>query len=359
MEEMTPAKKRRKAAGVLLFILINAAVIWFTAMSEYRKGGSAQNFFTIRVHWMYLIPTAACFLAAISAEISKYAVMMKKLCGRVRFKTVYEVTLLGRYFDNITPSGIGGQPFQIYYLSKNGIPAGDCAVMPVAAFINMQSAFCIIAIVMFILRGSVISQPAIHVAAYIGLVLYMGLPIIIILFTLAPVWTEKAVRWFINLFAKIHLVKDPDGTNSAAIATLQDYRTDIIELMKVRGLAVILLVLSIVYQAGICSMPYFVIRMFGGHMSWADALATTMFIYAAIAFHPHAGQCRRGGGLLLPRLFHAHSGTHFLGHAGLAFLLLLHLYNLGYSNLCAQLYHRQETCRKIRASPCSRAITKG
>jgi uncharacterized protein (TIRG00374 family) len=289
MDVKTPAQKRRKALGILLFVAINAAVIIWTASSEYHKGGNAQNFFTLRVRWRYLIPTAACFAAAITAEISKYAVMMKKLCGEIRLKTVYEVTLLGRYFDNITPSGIGGQPFQIYYLSKNGVPSGDSAVMPIAAFINMQTAFCILAITMFSIDGSVISQPGIHVAAYIGLLLYMGLPIIIVLFTLAPVWMEKVIRWFIVLLGKMHLVKNVDSTESAAINTLKDYRSDIMAMMRVRGLAVVLLALSLVYQAGICSMPYFVIRMFGGHMSWVDATTTTLFIYAAIAFIPTPG----------------------------------------------------------------------
>ena len=282
-------KKKHNYITILLFILLNAAVIGYTAYSEYRKGGSAQNFFTIAIRWRYLIPAAGCFVLAISAEITKYAVMMKKLCGHVNLKTVYEVTLLGRYYDNITPSGIGGQPFQMYYLSKRGIPAGDCAVMPIAAFVNMQSAFCILGIVMFILRGGVIDSPAIHVAAYVGLVLYMGLPMLIILFTVAPVWTEKLVRWCMALGAKMHFVKDLPTAEEKAVNTLKDYRTDIIELWKVRGLETVLLALSIVYQGAICTLPYFVILMFGGHMNWLDAVTTTLFIYAAIAFIPTPG----------------------------------------------------------------------
>jgi uncharacterized membrane protein YbhN (UPF0104 family) len=109
----------------------------------------------------------------------------------------------------------------------------------------------------------------------------------------------------------------------------------------VRGLAVILLVLSIVYQAGICSMPYFVIRMFGGHMSWVDALATTMFIYAAIAFIPTPGNAGAAEGSFYLVFSMLTQGRIFWAMLVWRFFCYYIYIIWGIGNLCAQLYHRQ------------------
>ena len=143
-------KKRKKAVMTVLFILLNIAVIAWTAIKEFGGESDSARFSDVNINYIYIIPAALCCFGAIFAETVKYALLMKKVDGRVDFKVARRVVLLGRYYDNVTPSGIGGQPFQIYYMSKNGYSDANSAAIPLAGFMSMQYAFILLAAVCFI-----------------------------------------------------------------------------------------------------------------------------------------------------------------------------------------------------------------
>ena len=116
----------------VLFVLLNIAVIAWTAFKEFGGSSDSTRFSDVRINYLFLLPAALCCIGAIVAETVKYAFLMKKVDGRVDWRVARRVVLLGRYYDNVTPSGIGGQPFQIYYMSKNGYSDAHSAAIPVS-----------------------------------------------------------------------------------------------------------------------------------------------------------------------------------------------------------------------------------
>ena len=102
-------------------------------------------------------------------------------------KGAFECAVLGKYYDNITPLGAGGQPFQIVYLKKRGLSTGTSAALPIAGFLMLQFAFLLIAAVVFIFNGSVTQNvAAIRISAYVGLAFYLFVPVCIVLFAYIP-----------------------------------------------------------------------------------------------------------------------------------------------------------------------------
>jgi len=55
---------------------------------------------------------------------------------RVPIFRMFRVVLIGNYYSSITPSATGGQPMQVYYLKKSGVPIGiSSSVLAVRFFI--------------------------------------------------------------------------------------------------------------------------------------------------------------------------------------------------------------------------------
>ena len=50
-----------------------------------------------------------------------------------------------------------------------------------------------------------------------------------------------------------------------------------------------LILLSLIYRVALCSMPYFVLRMFGVSVQFLPIFASTIYIYASIALVPTPG----------------------------------------------------------------------
>ena len=125
-KKLIPKKILEKPLLIILFILINVVVICITAFSEFGNSENAATLSEVKIKWWFLIPATLCFLFAITFEIYKYCILIKGMSGKNpdfsrkrAFKVAARTVLLGKYYDNITPAAVGGQPFQIYYMRKN------------------------------------------------------------------------------------------------------------------------------------------------------------------------------------------------------------------------------------------------
>ncbi len=293
MEERNlPRKKKSKKSRLmfLLFILLNAFVIFFTAYSEFSgEHPSGADFVFDTRSAVCLICALLCPLAALVFETAKYLIMMRSLHEKASLKSAFQVVALGRYYDSITPSGAGGQPFQIWYLNSNGYSSGISAAMPLMQYMTMQFSFVLTAIVIFIFNGGVLPSSPIKITAYVGAVCYSIVPIFIIIFAVAPKAAGKLMRFFVKIGAGLHLVKDPYGVEVKILRALSEYCASIKALAKDAMSTVLMMVLSVLYHIAVFSIPYFVIHMFGGTLTYIDVVSICVFIYAAISIVPTPG----------------------------------------------------------------------
>ncbi len=281
----------RKLPGILLFAAINIAIVAYIAYNEFGKGAvNGQSLARLHVDMSWLIFAVLCFAAAAGAETIKYRDMMIAAEGRDDLRCAFECAVLGKYYDNITPLGAGGQPFQIVYLKKRGLTTGDSAAMPIAGFLCLQFAFVLIAAAVFICNGSVAQNvAAIRISAYVGLAFYMFVPVCIIMFAFMPRAFGRLVCAAAKLLSRIHLIKDYDKAVNSIFGSLGEYADSLKAMYKFPGLLLKLMLCSVVYQAAVMSIPYFVLRAFGGTNSWWTVFSLVVFIYAAITIIPTPG----------------------------------------------------------------------
>ena len=288
-----PTKKGRasvkKRLLTLSFILLNIAVILYTAISEFSDGGNASRFEDVTIRYELLLPALLCCLGALMLEVVKYLVMMKKTCGFVRVRLATESVLLGRYYDNITPFGSGGQPFQIYYLNKAGIGGAPSATLPVVGFLSMQYAFILLAIVSLFGLGHMIGSDFIRISAYVGLGFYALVPTVVLAFTFFPNVTSRILGGMLTLLAKLRILKRRDELAERLFRSISHYSTCVRSLLHSGWLVVLVMLLSVLYQMALCSIPYFVLHAFGGTTDFLTCFVTTVAIYAAITFIPTPG----------------------------------------------------------------------
>lgn len=281
--------KSRKALWTFLFILLNAAVIAYTAIREF--GGAPAETAGFRLAprgGLYLAGGLACLALVLGAETVKYLLMMRGLGQRVSLRAAFETAALGKYYDCVTPSGAGGQPFQIYWLHRLGYPAGAATAMPITGFLTMQAGFILLAVVTFIAYRSV-ELAAIRYTAYLGLLFYTLVPALLVVFSRSPGTAEAVVKGVLRLGARLRLVKEPDALLARIMAKLTEYH-DSFSVLSGRGrLLTALVLLSVLFHAALCSIPYFVLKALGGAVSFGGVLAMTVYIYAAVTVVPTPG----------------------------------------------------------------------
>ena len=283
-------KRRRKILLYALFIILNIAVIVYTAFLEF-SGDHPER---IEAHFgpgnfIFLICGVLALIFALGMETVKYLLMMHSLGEKVSLRDAFQVSALGRYYDCITPSGAGGQPFQIWFLHTREYSSGGSAAMPLMSFFTMQFGFILLAIPIFIFNGGVIENPAIKISAYVGMTFYSIVPLLLLFFAIAPRAAEKFVLFFINLGARIRLVKDKEATSRKVVGYLTEYRDCLVAMAKKKTLLPLLLLCSVLYQIALCSLPYFVLGTFSGGVPFIKALSLCVFVYASVTYIPTPG----------------------------------------------------------------------
>jgi 1,2-diacylglycerol 3-alpha-glucosyltransferase len=289
--EKGKAKKDNKKALFFCFLLLNIGVVVFLGVHEFGHGAGAAVHIPLRdVRMGYLLVAVACFGVAVLTETLKYNAMLRAGTGRSDLTGAFQCAVLGKYYDNVTPLGAGGQPFQIIYLKQRGCDTGISAALPIAGFLTLQVAFSLIAAVVFVFNGKVAdSIDPIRISAYVGLGFYLFVPLCIVAFAVVPKAFTRLVCGGAKLLAKVHILKDYERSCSRIIHSLSAYRESLLLLGKIPFLMVKLFACSLLYQMAILSIPFFVLRAFGSPIGWRTVFSLVVFIYAAITIAPTPG----------------------------------------------------------------------
>ena len=284
-KKLEPKKILKKPLLIIIFILINVAVIAITAFSEFGNSENAAELSEVKINWWFLLPAIFCFLAAIVAEIYKYILMMREMNKKPTFnekhagKIARRTVLLGKYYDNITPAAIGGQPFQIYYMRKNsGMSDGVSTSIPIFGMISNQLGFIIIAAFCFLFGSLSINNAVLIGTACFGLLFYAFWPITVMIATFLPKATAELINIIVKFLYKIHIVKNRKATTEKVEYEVNEYAKTVKKILKTRGLFLKTLVLSVAFNFLVSMIPFFVLTAFGGNVDFLPCFVTTVAV---------------------------------------------------------------------------------
>lgn len=300
MAEKAPKKtakqKLRRAIFMIICIGFSAGVIVATAVNEFSGGKDAANLAEVKLDWRMVIPATLCFMAMITLEYWKYALMILKSTKpgtfgkKEAFKVGWRTVMIGRYYDRITPAAVGGQPAQIVNLRKTGkIPAGLTTAIPIFSMISGQITFIIIAIPCFIIGTFTGVSPVLITTAWIGLAFYAFWPVMVVGSAISPKFTAKAINLFVKLLAKIRIIKNKDEIVKKVEDEVEDYTKNVKLIAKTPKVIVSVLVMSFFSNILISLVPFFVLIAFGGDINFSECFILSVAIQSAVYYAPTPG----------------------------------------------------------------------
>ena len=296
-KQLVPKKIIKKPLLIVVFVLINVAVIAITAFSEFGNSENAADLSEVKLNWWFLIPAVLCFLVAIILEINKYVLMMYEMTrDKTTFNRKYarkvarRTVLLGKYYDNITPAAVGGQPFQIYYMRKNSkLPNGVSTSIPLFGMVSGQIGFIIIAAICFLFGSLSINNAVLIGTACFGLLFYAFWPVMILIATFMPKATTEIIGFLVKFLAKLHLVKNRKKVIEKAEIEINEYAKSVRRILKTKGLAAKTIALSVLFHILVSMIPFFVLTAFGGQVDFLPCFVTTVAVTSAVYFVPTPG----------------------------------------------------------------------
>lgn len=310
-DAVTKRQKFFKRLMTWLFIVIVAGVLAWTAYNDFfseKKQLPPREYWAeiFSTRWYYIILAILSLALCYALKATKHSLISFSLTGKWRYGVCLGTSVIGLYYNYVTPLAVGGQPFEIYNLTKNGYSGGEASSMTISAFILHQIAFVICGFVSLgLFIGNALDIPEnmvaaipriISIIATVGLLLAFSVPLFVILFSFNSKVGEKLVTFVFFLGKKLKIVKNPAASKTKTLKTLTTNANCLKKLATNPVVFALDFLMSFGEQLALCSIAYFTLKFFGfdwssrtGFAEWLQVVQLCFILYAAISFIPTPG----------------------------------------------------------------------
>lgn len=207
-----PKKKSNLVSLICLPIIIAIGLYLMIRLAqEIGEAGEQRSLTEIltNLNYQYLLIALGAMLMVMILESVKYYIVTHAVTGLFRPIDSIKVGFVGKYYDDITPFSMGGQPMQIVYLHKKGHSPGTATAIIVIKYFIQIICWVTICFLIMLLNRDVLDIHVKNTATRIVLVIggWIGwgvtalLPLSIIFFAIFPKITNRLLERCINVIS--------------------------------------------------------------------------------------------------------------------------------------------------------------
>lgn len=273
-DDLQPKPKSRFWGN--LFFVLSIALSFYVMYSFANSNdlGNQKGFVEVFSHanGLYLALSLCALLVAILLDSLKYFVIMRATRVKAGFRTAVSVSLLGKYYDNITPFSSGGQPMQIYHLHKKGLGGGESSAVICIKFAFNMTMWLTVCFLLMLLNGNVLNvhvadaaqRNLLTVGGWIGFAVNLSLPLLILSCALFPKMTWAVTRWVLKIGHKLKIVKDIDGRMERSKRAVNEFVAAFVSMIKRPFHSLLLIIICVCESVLTMTLPFFVVVALGG-----------------------------------------------------------------------------------------------
>ena len=283
-------KPRTKKLLNFAFIFGTLAIVLLLGVNGQEMSGAIEALKSIGPEWIALCVLAwAAYLCIDAASVYFF---LRRQGYHITARYALFVSISGIYYSNITPGATGGQPMQVYYLKKRGIPVGIGTSALTVKFFSFQFMLAVLGTVLWIAYGPFIAGQVgrsmwILIFGYVYNVICVG-------FVLMMAVSKRLVWFFMKLIvragARLHLCKDPDATLVKWEDVLETFHSSVLMMTRRPMDLAVQLLLGAAQLLSMMAVIFFVYHAFGlSGTSYGQLTALGIMLYTSAAYTPLPG----------------------------------------------------------------------
>ena len=228
-EEPEQPKKNRIWLEMLFFAALIALTIWLMFKDE----DPAEIWQTIRdSNYWYIFAGLISIMVVQGCEGLNAKLTLRALGFDVPLRKCYKFTLIGAFFSAITPAASGGQPMEIYYMHKEGIPVGSATLVLLLNLLGYQVATISLATLGFLVNAYTLFTNGGVVTCFI---IGISVNLVALFLLLVGIYSRRLSSWLVHLVLKILVffrVKNKDKLAAKFESVLDGYHKDSVYIRK-------------------------------------------------------------------------------------------------------------------------------
>ncbi|MBQ8522303.1 MAG: flippase-like domain-containing protein [Clostridia bacterium] len=266
--------KTKKNVWSLVFFLVNIfviAIVLAVQLNSEEGISSIKDVFNSNIQYKFILIALLCFLTSNIISSFKLDFYHKKLQKRYRPLLCFKTQMMGKYYTKLTPFGIGGQPFQVYYFSKYGVKASNSLTMVSCSYVSNKLMYGLLALVMmatFRFNKLLMSQGSlVNIVIVLAFISFMFLALyltFVILMCLNKKLGHRIVAFVVKVLTKLRIVKNPVAFYLKIMRPTLVFQRKMQKFFSSKGITCEFLVLSLLEYIIEYSVLFFVYSAFNG-----------------------------------------------------------------------------------------------
>lgn len=296
-------KNKSKASKIFQIALftISVALLAYFCISDNNLVILMQSLPTMNLGWLL------CAVSCVAVNWVMDSLIIKTMVSQAyganySFKHAFKVTMVGQYFNSVTPYAVAGQPMQLLALTRQGISSGIAISALVRKFLVYQTSITVYSLLVILVKYSFFRSKiqGFMALAFIGFLYQAASVVILILFTYCPTFTTRLIRGVVWVLQKIHIVKKPDETKEKVKNQLQFYIENNRVMQGSRNLMARVYGFTFIQLTALFAVPFFIYKAFHcSGLPFFDMVAAQSFVTMISSYTPLPGAAGAAEGSFL------------------------------------------------------------
>lgn len=280
---------RKKIASVIFFIALFLLTI-YVVFGNNDLGEIGAVIGTMEPGWVALAVFLA--LAYVAGEGLIIFYLLRVLGCRAPALRCMCYSFIGFFFSGITPSATGGQPMQLYYMSKDKIHLADSTVVLMTVAVAYKFVLVCVGLALPLFFFSVLNA---HLGSYwalyaLGLSLNVIVVILLLIIMISPNLFRRIVTGVEALLVRLHVLKHNTSRLDKLEALAEDYHVAVLFFMAHKACMLKVVLMTMAQRCTQFFITWAIYRALGlSGTSWVDIVVLQAAIYTAVDMLPLPG----------------------------------------------------------------------
>ena len=292
MAEKKSSGVKKKIWTAVFFLVVNVAVLLVLVLTEDKSGNIADGravFSLLQKNALFTFLALLMYFVIVAGDVVVFFALLKKMGKNNCLRHAFTVSILGRYYDRITPWSMGGEPFQMGYLIAHDVGAGDGCAITMSRHI-LRFSVTAVAVITILAASGIAATVWVMAVAVLSILGGLVVPTFMLICAFRPKIGFAIGRWVLRVGVKLKLVKDYQKAENKMTEEVNKFLSGIRFLSANKMMIVLIGSCGLIEMFAYNSVPFFVLRALEvtGLTYW-NVFVLCIYVNYASSFAPTPG----------------------------------------------------------------------
>ena len=279
-----------KTFGYLFFLLLTLIVVMFVGLSNNEIADMTSALLTVNP--IYIVCCFFCYLLYLLLDATGVHLFLRSQGQKIKFKGSLYSSINGLLYSNITPGATGGQPMQMYALSRYNVPVALSGSAVAIKFFIFECMLLFLGSLLWIcnIKTMSVHLKGIELFVVFGYVANFFSIALVLLVMLNGRFVDAGMKWMVRVLTKLHLCKNPEKTIAKWENHLYGFTNSVSLVWKNPKSLILLCVVNVLQIFALMSITYAIACAFSIYEgSFIEIITLSTLLYISAGYTPLPG----------------------------------------------------------------------